>query len=281
MNNESSDENIIIYDDYCPMCDIYTNAFIKTGFLTKNGRQSFSTIDSNLLEKIDLERSKHEIPYLNTKTGQVWYGIDALLEILGAKIPLIKTIGNIKPVRYFLLKLYKLISYNRKVIVAKKTNQDCFDCSPNFNALYRIFYLILALSINSLLLIPLYNIVFSKMPIFQLNIVQFEGYHFALVFINLSIASLLSFKNGVDYLGQVATLSLQGMFVWLPSIIVLAITQQLPLFIVYTNLVLGTIFLLFDYIRRMRYLEIYPTKKWIIALNIFSLCMFFLIMFVF
>ena len=280
MNNESSDENIIIYDDYCPMCDIYTNAFIKTGFLTKNGRQSFSTIDSNLLEKIDLERSKHEIPYLNTKTGQVWYGIDALLEILGAKIPLIKTIGNIKPVRYFLLKLYKLISYNRKVIVAKKTNLDCFDCSPNFNTFYRIFYLILALSINSLLLIPLYKIVFSKMPIFQLNIVQFEGYHFALVFINLSIASLLSFKNGVDYLGQVATLSLQGMLVWLPSIILFAITQQLPLIFIYLNLFLGTIFLLYDYLRRMKYLEIYPTKKWIIALNIISLCLFFLVMFV-
>ena len=271
MNNESSDENIIIYDDYCPMCDIYTNAFIKTGFLTKNGRQSFSTIDATLLKQIDLERSKHEIPYLNT---------NALLEILGKKIPFIKAIGNLKPIRYFLLKLYKLISYNRKVIVAKKTNQDCFDCSPNFNAFYRIFYLLLALSINSLLLIPLYNIVFSKMPIFQLNIVQFEGYHFALVFINLSIASLLSFKNGVDYLGQVATLSLQGMLVWLPSIILFAITQQLPLIIIYLNLFLGTIFLLYDYLRRMKYLEIYPTKKWIIALNIISLCLFFLVMFV-
>ncbi|MBK7503605.1 MAG: hypothetical protein IPI52_00325 [Bacteroidetes bacterium] len=120
---------------------------------------------------------------------------------------------------------------------------------------------LLALSINSLLLIPLYKIVFSKMPIFQLNIVQFEGYHFALVFINLSIASLLSFKNGIDYLGQVATLSLQGMLVWLPSIILFAITQQLPLFIVYTNLVLGTIFLLFDYIKKNEIFRNLPNKK--------------------
>lgn len=281
MKNENIEESIIIYDDYCPMCDIYTNAFIKTGFLTKNGRQSFSTIDSTLLEKIDLERSKHEIPYLNTTTGQVWYGIDALLEILNKKIPFIKAIGNLKPIRYFLLKLYKLISYNRKVIVAKKTNQNCYDCSPNFNAFYRILYLILALSINSLLLIPLFNIVFSKMDIFKLNIFQFEAYHFALVAINLIIAVNLSFKNGIDYLGQVATLSIQGMLVWLPSIIIFAITQQLPLIILYLNLVLGTLFLLFDYLRRMKYLEIYPTKKWIIVINLISLILFFLVMFVF
>lgn len=280
MKNRKLEDKIIIYDDYCPMCELYTSAFIKTGFLSNNGRQAFSTLDPSILERIDLEKSKHEIPYLNTQTGQVWYGIDALLEILGAKIPLIKTFGKLKPVHYFLQKLYKLISYNRKVIVAKKANNDCFDCSPDFNTFYRSLYLMLALTINSLLLIPLYHFVFTKMPIFQLNISQFEGYHFALVLINLFIASLLTFKNGIDYLGQVATLSLQGMLVWLPSLIILAITQQLPLLVVYTNLVLGTILLIFDYIRRMRYLEIYPTKKWIIALNIISLCLFFLVMFV-
>ena len=74
---------IIIYDDNCPLCSAYTNAFVKTGFIDKEGRRDFSTISPELLKKIDLHKSVNEIPLVDIKSNQVWYGIDALLEVLG------------------------------------------------------------------------------------------------------------------------------------------------------------------------------------------------------
>ena len=92
---ENSDK-ILIYDDDCPLCVTYTNVFVKSGLLTKDGRKSFSAVSPELLHTINWQRSVNEIPLLDPATKQVWYGIDALLEILGQKCALIKTIGNIR-----------------------------------------------------------------------------------------------------------------------------------------------------------------------------------------
>lgn len=56
-----------MYDDYCPLCNWY------------------------------VERGKDEIPLVDVEEKQTLYGIDALLEILGAPFPIIyKKSGKIK-----------------------------------------------------------------------------------------------------------------------------------------------------------------------------------------
>ncbi len=70
-----------------PLCVAYTSAFVKTGLLTTEGRQSFSDVSAELLHTINYQRSKNEIPLLDPVTNKVWYGIDALLEILEFKMP--------------------------------------------------------------------------------------------------------------------------------------------------------------------------------------------------
>ena len=94
---------IIIYDDTCPMCSAYTKAFVQTGLIDSSGRKCFSAISPKILGEIDTCRN--EIPLIDTAVHTVKYGIDALLEILGARWPLIKTIGNAKPVNWFLKRL--------------------------------------------------------------------------------------------------------------------------------------------------------------------------------
>jgi hypothetical protein len=68
-------------------------------------------LDDALLSKIDFDKSRNEIPLLDTSTNKVVYGIDALLEILAQKIPFIKATGNFAPLKWFLKKLYKLIFF--------------------------------------------------------------------------------------------------------------------------------------------------------------------------
>src|SRR5258705_8656470 len=132
---------ILVYDDNCPLCTWYSGLFVKYGFLDTDGRKPFSTLDDNLFSKIDFAKSRNEIPLLDTSTNKVVYGIDALLEILDQKIPFIKAAGNFAPLKWILKKVYKLISYNRKVIVAKKCGQGSIDCSPDNNYLYRFIFM--------------------------------------------------------------------------------------------------------------------------------------------
>src|SRR5687768_10026750 len=132
---------ILIYDDNCPLCTWYTGLFVKYGFLPEGGRRPFSTLDPALLNSIDFTKGKNEIPLLDTPSGKVIYGIDALLEILGQKFPFIKKAGSLRPVNWMLRKVYKLISYNRKVIVANRCGPGTIDCSPEFNDRYRILFM--------------------------------------------------------------------------------------------------------------------------------------------
>src|SRR5688500_12118247 len=100
---------IIIYDDTCPMCSAYTKGFVSLGLIENDNRLNFSTLPENIACRIDVNRSRNEIPLIETGSNKVWYGIDALLEILADRAPLVKKIGNIKPIKWFLYKLYRFI----------------------------------------------------------------------------------------------------------------------------------------------------------------------------
>jgi predicted DCC family thiol-disulfide oxidoreductase YuxK len=243
---------ILIYDDKCPMCAAYTSLFVKCGILTNEGRKSFTNVDEALLQKTDAERSKNEIPLIDTATGNVYYGIDALLELLNTKLKGIKTIGKLPPIYFFLKKLYKFISYNRKVIVAVKCSNGQYDCSPAFNYKWRFTFLIAFLLLNTLALFPvqkyvLANSVFSSNTIFTIQVL-----HAALVGSNLLLALTLPKQKAFEYLGQINMLAT----ITIISLAVLALINKY----VFSNtafnnssLALLFIFIVWDYLRRMTY----------------------------
>ncbi|MEL7220985.1 MAG: DCC1-like thiol-disulfide oxidoreductase family protein [Bacteroidota bacterium] len=143
-------EKVIICDYSCPFCCWYMDAFVHAGLLKEGNRLSFSQLSNKkMLSQLDLERSKDEIPLLNLTGETTLYDIDNLLEILGNRWPWIKIIAQIKPVNRFLRKLYKFISYNRRVIAATKpTEITGIDCTPHFHLFYRLVYLFLALALG-------------------------------------------------------------------------------------------------------------------------------------
>src|SRR5689334_10073439 len=141
-------DKILLYDDYCPLCSWYSGLFVRFGLLPAANRLPFSNADASILSAIDIERGKDHIPLFDPHTRRTLYGIDALLEILGQKMPCVKKMGHLRPVHWFLGKLYNLISYNRKVIVARQCAPGTFDCSPAFHPFYRILFLIMFLSFN-------------------------------------------------------------------------------------------------------------------------------------
>jgi len=268
---------ILVYDDNCPLCTWYSGLFVKYGFLDREGRQPFSMLDEKLLLKIDFDKSRNEIPLLDTSSNKVLYGIDALLEILDQKIPCIKALGNIAPIKWFLTKLYKFISYNRKVIVAKRCGHGDIDCSPDYNYLYRFIFMTVCLVFNTFMLYPIHYSIFSKLPYYHLSFLQLQLAHFVFVVINCTLAFSFTKAKGYEYIGQVNMLALSGILLLTP----LAITGYFFFLSWFATawLVLSAAFIFKEYLRRMEYAAVLSTNKWIVRMNLLCLTGFILFLF--
>lgn len=258
---------LLIYDDDCPLCQWYTGLFVKYKLLEPQGRVEFSKIEPKLLSMLDADRGRNEIPLVDIQSGKVLYGIDALLEILGKKMPLIPAIGNVPPVKWFLLKLYKLISYNRKVIVATRCGTGKFDCAPEFNGFYRLLFMTLLFVFNTIMLLPVQKYVLTSVSFYNLDVYQLQYAHLALVSVNCALALFLTRRSSIEYLGQVNMLALISILLLVPLMLINVIFHATELFnLVYLSALL--LFVVKEYFRRMRYAGILSSKKFIAAINL-------------
>ena len=269
---------ILVYDDNCPLCSWYSSLFVRFGLLPGEGRKAFSSLDPSLLTLIDFDRSRNEIPLLDTHSGKILYGIDALLEILGHRAALIKTIGHIKPINWFLKKLYRFISYNRKVIVARRCGPGKIDCAPDMSIQYRLLFMLVFLANNTLLLFPIHDIVLASIPGFSLSILQLQAGHFSLVIINMLLAITFNKSMAIEYLGQVNMLALTGILMIIPLMLLIRFVDP-PAWMVMIYLGLTTLFIFKEYLRRMEYASVLPANKWIASSNL--VCMMGFIFFLF
>ncbi len=143
--------HVILYDADCPLCKAYTGAFIKNNMLDKNGRMPFSDIPGGMQATVDMDRARNEIALVNTKDKTVIYGMDSLFTIISNAVPLFKPLFRSRIFRWFISKLYKFISYNRKVIAAVKPSGKAA-CMPDFNLKYRIAYLLVTILLTGTIL---------------------------------------------------------------------------------------------------------------------------------
>lgn len=260
----------LIYDNECPLCAAYTGAFVKTSLLEKEGRKNFNEISETTLETLDKNRCHNEIPLVDSETGKTWYGIDALLEILGTKMPLVKKVGQLSLVNWLLKKLYKLVSYNRKVIVAAEAKG--YDCSPDFNTRYRVLFLLIGLTLNSWMF-AVYFPVFNKSFFSNAGFIEMQLAHFSFVAVNIGIAIFLGKQKGLEFLGQVNMIALLAMLFLLPLTLV---ESNISGGFINVALCLICFFSAKEYIRRMKYAGIISKYKPVVALNIFCLTVFFI-----
>jgi len=274
-----TNNKILVYDDACPMCAWYTGAFVQSGLLAEEGRKAFSTCNPELLHRINQQRGKNEIPLIDRDTRQVWYGIDALLEILGQRFPVIKTIGQWPPIYWGLKKLYNFISYNRKVIVARKSVPGTVDCTPDFNMRYRVLFMAVFLTVNTLMLFPLHRHPLVSIPFYHLSVYRLQALHTALVCCNCLLACCMNYRKAIDYLGQVNMLALVTILLLVPLVITNTKLHNIGWFNL-TYILLLTAFVMKEYFRRMDYVNIAERYKWVIPANLFSLAAFIACLFI-
>lgn len=253
----------LLYDEDCPLCQAYTTGFVKAGMLDKNGKKPFTNLTDDEHNFIDIKRASNEIALVDNQNKTVLYGIDSLLKVIGNSFPWMEKAGNVPPIKYFLKKLYSFISYNRKVIIPnKKTDNNVLQCIPSFNYKYRILYIVFATIITALTLYNFSELIpnlpkgnFSRELILALGQIVFQSM-FLLKFDRQTI---------LNYAGNIMTVSLMGSLILTP---ILILNQFLNLS---EMIILGwfgiTVLIMFiEHFRRIKLLELpfYLSYTWVI-----------------
>ncbi len=135
------------------MCQAYTAGFVRLGWLKH--RTGFADAAPALLQGIDLDRARHEIPLHDTETGETLYGLEALFFLLGRRFPWLQPLFQWRIFRAPLYILYQIITFNRRIIVGSAAPAFGFDCAPDVNRFYRWVYIGVALIWTAFLINPL------------------------------------------------------------------------------------------------------------------------------
>lgn len=257
------ENHTLLYDEDCPLCQSYTSTFVKYGVLDKEGRKPFHTISANEQQFVDLKRATNEIALIDTENKTVLYGIDGLLKIFGTSFPIIEKIGNSQTLNLLLKKLYKFISYNRKVIApSKKRSTTELDCTPDFNFKYRWLYIVFGICITISVLNQFSQEVnfLPKASILREILLTIGQIVFQWLF-------LLKCDNKtiLNYIGNLTTVSLIGSLLLLPILIISSFVSIHPL-IVLTYFGVTVLLMIKEHYRRTQLLELpkYLTITWLV-----------------
>ncbi|MVN92328.1 thiol-disulfide oxidoreductase DCC family protein [Mucilaginibacter aquatilis] len=207
------ENHIILYDANCPMCKLYTKTFVNAGMLGSNGRASYQNMPTEVCPVVDLHRAVNEIALVNTKTGQVSYGIQSLLKVFGNAWPVFKPLFGFAPFIWLLRKVYAFISYNRRVIVPAVNKEDD-QLQPSFRLGYRVAYLIFSWLVVAMVLTSYAVHLAPVVPVGHM-LREYFICGGQIIFQGIIISMFMPAKRW-DYLGNMMTISFGGALLLLP-----------------------------------------------------------------
>lgn len=210
--------HVLIYDDECPLCMLYTGWFIRLNMLDKEGRLEYGNLMKLSSTSLDEERARNEIALVDTTSDRITYGVDSLVKILGHSFPFILWCYKWSVVNWLLKKLYALISYNRKVIIPGSLMCDAKSCTPTFNWKYRLLYILIAWLTTALILSHFAELITGIVPAGGL------GREFWICGGQMVFQGILVGKVNKqvlwDYLGHLMTISLAGALSLIPLLVI-------------------------------------------------------------
>jgi hypothetical protein len=244
----------LLIDQDCPMCNIYGKCFSKIGLIDKNTISPYQTIHDSYANQIDMERAKNEIALLDTETSTTHYGIDAMIEIVVHRAVFLKKILHSKLIYAFLLRLYRFISYNRKVIYPTSKNGKTRDCTPELNKKYRWTYIFFVAVFTGLILNQFAFHLNARLG-WEHNWVREFIICFGQIGWQMTAISFFKKEKTLEYLGNMSTVSMIGGILLLP---VLLANYYFPIsligLIAMFGIVVGIMF--FEHIRRCKLLGV-------------------------
>ena len=150
-------KKLIIYDGSCPMCRLYTKGMIAADCNSSLTRlSSEEVVQETVLNRLDRQRARHEIPLVDLDGGETLYGIDTWTYVFGRRSHSIEKLLSFRWLRVILQKLYAFISYNRRIIITSAPGRwQLLDLQPDFRLGYRLAFILLVFGlVSALFFIP-------------------------------------------------------------------------------------------------------------------------------
>ena len=216
-------KKLIIYDESCPMCRLYTKGLVaadSSGCLTRLSNNQLT--DKLLLSQIDQQRARHAIPMIDLDGGETRYGVDTWTYALGQPNQHTEKLLSINWLRAILQKLYAFISYNRRIIITSAPGRwQLLDLQPDFRLSYRLAFVVLVLSLVS-------GLYYAVAGSFAWAVVMLLGGQLSVVSLYLRLTKRLPFlETLLDYAGHLAMSLLLGGIIMAIGLLVYSSTSVL------------------------------------------------------
>jgi predicted DCC family thiol-disulfide oxidoreductase YuxK len=144
---------LIMYDESCPMCRLYTKGMVAadtSGCLTRIS--SGELPNESVINRIDPQRARHEIPLIDLDGGETLYGVDTWIYAFGRHNQSLEQLLSLRWLRTALQKMYAFISYNRRIIITSAPGRwQLLDLQPDFHTGYRFAFILIIFSLTSAL----------------------------------------------------------------------------------------------------------------------------------
>jgi predicted DCC family thiol-disulfide oxidoreductase YuxK len=252
-NMKTLKNHLILFDEECPMCKVYTRAFVQAGMLDANGRAAYQNGMENSCPLIDKQRAANEIALVNLENGEVTYGIKSLFKVIGNAMPVFRPLFAFKPFTWLMGKVYAFIAYNRRVIIPAAKSGNSFQYQPVFKFHYRMAYLLFTWFCTGFILTRYAHLLTGFVPLGN----AYREYFICggqIVFQGLVI-SLFAREKLWNYLGNMMTISFAGSLLLL-VLIGISHLAELPV-IVFPLYFLGVAGLMFlEHIRRTKLMDL-------------------------
>jgi len=235
----------ILYDAECPMCNLYTQAFVSSGMIAQDGRTPYQQIPENTACQVNMQRAVNEIALVNNTTGEVSYGITSLFVIIGHSFPVFKRLFNNRFFIFIMSKAYAFVSYNRRVIVPAR--HIAGTVQPTFKLGYRLAYLVYTWLAVSIILTHYASLLGGFVPVGG----QYREYLICggqIIFQGIIASTLAPIKKW-DYLGNMMTISFAGALLLLPMLVI-AHLVVLPAIVATSYFLAVAVLMFLEHVRR-------------------------------
>lgn len=247
--------NVLIYDGDCPMCRMYSHAFVKAKMLEREGIQSYNEMTASVKKEMDVSRARNEIALVDTVNHKVLYGIDSWFKIFSNRFALFGYLAAFKPFYVFMKGFYLFISYNRRVIAPGKHFNKAGSCDPDYNVAWRLAYIAVA----SVLIAVLLNTYIKAIPVYaDKNISVFVEWLIVcgqLIFQGLFVYFIRK-ERMLHYFGHLMTISLIGGLLLLPAIVFQPIIVSASTWLYAAYFAVPVTIMLWQHVKRTKILEL-------------------------
>lgn len=209
----------LIIDKSCPMCSLYGNCFTKLGLVDQNTIVYYQNVNRKIFDQIDENRAKSEVALVHPRSGKTVYGVDAFLLILSNNSPFLKRLFQVKLIYFLLSKLYRFISFNRKVIAGSAMIDYERECAPPVHFPYRIVYLLIAALFTGFMVNGFTALLDAELSVAHLSWREY-AVCFGQIVWQFAALSLIRPTKRLDYLGNMSTVSVIGGLLLIPLFIV-------------------------------------------------------------